>query len=110
MWQAWVNGIIGVYIFVVAFFGYGTTGNLWNDIIVGIVAAAIGFSMIKEKPWQGWLGAIVGIWLIIAAFIPSLLTFTGNEWNLIISGVLLMVAGFGALGKTSSGTTTTTNN
>ncbi len=108
MWQAWVNGLIGVYIFIVAFIGFGTTGNLWNDIIVGVVAAGVAFSMIKDKPWQGWLGAIVGIWLIIAAFIPSLLTFTGNEWNLIISGVLLMIAGFGAL--TGDKTTTTTTN
>jgi len=36
--------------------------------------------------------------LIIAAFVPSLKASAGNMWNCIIVGVLLAIAGFGALG------------
>jgi len=71
-------------------------GNLWNDLIVGVIVGIAGFTMIKEKSWQGWTAGILGIWLIIAAFIPSLQAHAGNMWNCIIVGVLLMVAGFGA--------------
>ncbi len=98
MWQAWVNGILGIWLFIAAFLNLGAKGNLWDDLIVGIIVAVVGYLMIKEKPWQAWLSIIVGIWLIIAAFIPSLVVGAGNMWNLIISGVLVMIAGFGALG------------
>ncbi len=99
MWQAWTNGIIGIWLFIAAFLNFSSTGNVWDDILVGIVAAVVGFAMVKEKPWQGWLTGLVGIWLIIAAFIPSLVIGAGNEWNAVISGILLMIGGFGALGS-----------
>ncbi len=99
MWQAWVNGILGVWLFIAAFLNFTSTGNLWNDIIVGVIVAVSGYLMKDEKSWQGWLSVIIGVWLIIAAaFIPSLITGDGSEWNLIISGVVAMVAGFSALG------------
>ncbi len=99
MWQAWTNGIIGIWLFIAAFLNFSATGNMWDDVIVGVIAAIAGFAMVKEKPWQGWLSGLVGIWLIIAAFIPSLVVGVGNEWNAIICGVLLMIGGFAALGS-----------
>ncbi|VAX15797.1 hypothetical protein MNBD_IGNAVI01-1063, partial [hydrothermal vent metagenome] len=83
------------------FMNFAATGNIWDDVLVGIVAAVAGFAMVKEKPWQGWLTGIVGLWLIIAAFIPGLVVGLGNEWNAIISGILLMIGGFGALSGTN---------
>jgi RsiW-degrading membrane proteinase PrsW (M82 family) len=106
MWQGWTNGILGVWLFIAAFLNFAPKDNIWNLLIVGIVAAVVGFAMVKEKPWQGWLTGIVGSWLIIAAFIPALTTQVGNEWNAIISGILLMTGGFAALSETS-GTTDT---
>lgn len=99
MWQGWINGILGVYLFIVAFIGYGETGNMWNSLIVGIIAAIAGFLMVKEKPWEGWICGIVGVWLIIAAFIPSVVGTTANTLSWILSGLLLMISGFAALGK-----------
>lgn len=98
MWQAWTNGIIGIWLFIAAFLNFSSTGNLWNDLIIGVIAAVAGFAMVKDKPWQGWLTGLVGLWLIIAAFIPSLVVGAGNAWNAVICGILLMVGGFGALG------------
>ncbi|HFE65084.1 MAG TPA: hypothetical protein ENK14_11840 [Caldithrix sp.] len=101
MWQAWVNGILGAWVFVAAFLAMGSKGNLWNDLIVGVITAVVGFLMVKAKPWQGWLTGIIGIWLIIAAFIPGLLVGSGLLWNNVIVGALLMIGGFGALGGSS---------
>lgn len=99
MWQGRVNGILGVYLFIVAFIGYGETGNMWNSLIVGIVTAIAGFSMSKEKPWEGWVSGIVGIWLIIAAFIPSIVGTTTNTLSWILCGLLLTISGFASLGQ-----------
>ena len=99
MWQAWTNAILGAWLVIAAFLPMGTTANLWDDLIVGILVAIAGFAMIKVKAWQGWLAGIVGIWLVIAAFIPALLTHTGNLWNALISGVLVLIAGYAALKK-----------
>ncbi len=104
MWQGWVNGILGAWIFISAFFTFAPRGNMWNDIIVGVVTAIVGFLMVKERPWQGWLTGLLGIWLIIAGFIPGLQMHTGNLWNHIIVGVLMMIGGFGALTTRGTGT------
>ena len=96
MWQAWTNGIFGVWLFIAAFLPFGPMGNLWDNLIVGVITGIAGFTMIKEKSWQGWTAGILGIWLIIAAFIPALQAHMGNMWNGIIVGILLMIAGFGA--------------
>jgi hypothetical protein len=102
MWQAWTIGILGVWLFIAAFLNFAASGNLWNNLIVGIIVGIAGFTMIKAKSWQGWTAGILGIWLIIAAFIPSLQAHMGNMWNGIIVGILLMIAGFWALpGKKS---------
>ena len=59
-----------------------------------------GFAMVKDKVWQGWTAAIVGVWLVIAAFIPVLQAHTGNLWNDLLSGILIAIAGYGAISKT----------
>ncbi len=99
-WQSWVIAILGVWIFISAFLNLSPTGNLWSNLIVGIVVAMAGFWMVKEKPWQGWLSGLVGLWLIIAAF--ALHAHTANMWNDAIVGLVFMVAGFGAIGSTKS--------
>ena len=97
MWQAWTNAALGIWIFIAAFLNFSPLGNLWDNLIVGVVATIAGFTMINQKSWQGWLAGIMGIWLVIAAFIPGLQAQSGNMWNDMISGILLMIAGFGAI-------------
>jgi len=97
MWQAWVNGVLGVWLFVAAFLNFTPKFNLWDDLIIGVIATVVGTSMIYKKPWQGWSIGFIGLWLIVAAFIPSLQFHSGNLWNGIVSGVLLMIGGFSAL-------------
>ena len=35
MWQAWVNGILGLWVFIAAFLSFGSKGIFWDDLIVG---------------------------------------------------------------------------
>ena len=98
-WQGWTVGILGLWIFIAAFLKFTPKGNMWDNLIVGIIIGIVALYMIKPKPWQGWLSLIVGVWLIIAAFIPSLQAHTANLWNDAISGILAMIGGFAALGN-----------
>ena len=68
------------------------TGSFWNDIIIGILVAIFAFVAIGAKKAICWINAIMGIWLIIAAFIPGIVASkSGNLWNDLISGVIILV-------------------
>jgi len=48
-WASWLNGIAGLWLIVSPFiFGFMQTALLWDQIIVGIVVAVLGF-------WNGTL-------------------------------------------------------
>lgn len=98
MWQAWTNGILGLWLILAAFLNFSAVGNLWDNLIVGVVVVIVGFLMVSKKSWQGWLSVVMGVWLVIAAFIPGLQAHTGNLWNDLISGIIVAIAGFAALG------------
>ncbi|MFO7853505.1 MAG: SPW repeat domain-containing protein [Bacteroidota bacterium] len=98
MWQAWVNGILGLWLMVAAFLGFSPTVNLWNNLVVGLIVAIVGYTFVKQKPWQAWVCMVFGVWMIIAAFIPSLTSGQGYLWNDLISGLIIAIGGFGALG------------
>lgn len=94
-WKGWVSLIAGIWLVVAAFIpGMVGTGNLVNDLIVGIVVAIVGFMMIPSgSAWQGWvIGLVGGIWMIIAAFIPSIAgNYYGNMWNDLIVGIIVLI-------------------
>lgn len=96
-WKGWTNGVLGLWLLLAAFLGMGPKGNFWNDLIVGIIVAIVGFGMVQGKPWQGWTAGIFGLWLIVAAFIPGFLSSAGLIWNNIIVGLIVAIAGFAAL-------------
>jgi uncharacterized RDD family membrane protein YckC len=98
MWQAWTNSILGLWLIIVAFLGFGPSGNLWNDLVVGLIVAVTSLTILKEKPWQGWLAVIFGAWMIIAAFVPTLIDGTGYVYNDFISGIIIAIAGFASFG------------
>ncbi len=43
-WMSWVNVVLGIWVVIAPFvFGYATfPGRMWNNIIVGIIIAALG--------------------------------------------------------------------
>ncbi len=101
-WKGWTNGILGLWVVVAAFAGLGPKGNFWNDLIVGIIVAIVGFGMVQGAAWQGWTSGLLGLWLIIASFIPGLVGGAGLVWNNLLVGAIVAIAGFAALGAKSS--------
>lgn len=99
MWQAWSNGILGLWLLAAAFLGFGPSANLWDNLIVGLAVLAISATILKERPWQAWLALIFGAWMVVAAFVPSMIVGTGYVYNDLISGIIIAIAGFAAMGR-----------
>ncbi len=43
MWQAWLSGLIGLWLILSAFLGFADTTMTWNLVISGILVAVFGF-------------------------------------------------------------------
>ena len=43
MWQQWVNGVLGLWVIVVAFLGFTGATLMWTLAITGVVVAVLGF-------------------------------------------------------------------
>jgi uncharacterized membrane protein YqaE (UPF0057 family) len=99
MVNAWIVGLLGIWMAISPFFSMTLTGNAWNDGVVGVIVAVLGFSMASSHAWQRTLAGVVGLWLLASAFPPGLRLGSGMMTNDIIMGVLLIIAGFSATGR-----------
>ena len=94
MWANWVNFVLGIWLVIAGFIPSITTSktaSLWNDLIVGILVLIFAFVAISAKKALCWVNVVMGIWLIIAAFIPGIVgKKSGNLWNDLISGIIIL--------------------
>ncbi|GBD94348.1 hypothetical protein BMS3Abin05_01954 [bacterium BMS3Abin05] len=92
MWQGWLSGIVGLWSIVAAFIITGAkTGNVINDLVVGIIWFVAGFTL--TRMWNGWVIGILGIWFVISAFVFPGAAIT-NFWNDLVIGIIITVVGF----------------
>jgi len=98
MWQAWTNGIVGLWLILAALLGFGPTANLVDNLIVGLVVSITAGTALKRKPWQSWSALVFAVWMMIAAFIPSLVDGAGYLYNDFIAGMIITIAGFASFG------------
>jgi hypothetical protein len=93
MVNAWIIGLFGIWMVIAPFFSMSLSWNAWNDGIVGIIVAVLGFSMASDHVWQRVLAGIVGLWLLVSGFVPALRLGQGLTTNDLIAGILLVIAG-----------------
>jgi uncharacterized membrane protein len=91
-----IIGILGVWLMIAGIIGISRAAYIWNDWIVGIIVAVLGFSMAGSARAQGIVAGILGLWMIASAFIPSLNSGPGTRWDDVLVGVILAIAGFTA--------------
>jgi hypothetical protein len=96
MFNAWIVGLVGIWMVIAPFVPMGLYGNAWNDWIGGVIVAVLGFSMPADHGWRRYLAGVVGLWMIASGFIPGLRLAGGMFTNDIILGILLIIAGFSA--------------
>ena len=85
--------ILGLWLLVSAFLGFGPNSSAWNYFIVGIAVVCASFFLVHGKPQQSWIAGILGFWLIIVAIAPFLESGIGIYLNNIIVGLLITVTG-----------------
>jgi sulfite exporter TauE/SafE len=101
MWQAWTNGILGLWIGVAPFLLTDVSSVKLNNILAGAIVAVVGWYIAKEKAWQRWLTIILGAWMFVAGFIPGLVEGSGYLWNNLLAGILIAIGGFAAMSATA---------
>lgn len=97
--KGWIIAILGVWVLLTPFAGFGHRAILWNDLLVGAVLAVTGFTLVKSAAWQGWTAGVLGLWLIVAAFIYGLHVEAGLLWNNVLVGAVTAIAGFATIGR-----------
>ena len=90
-----INFIAGIYLIISCLVDPIGRGYEWNGIIVGIIVAILAASRFSgsARPWASWVNAILGIWLIISPWIYGF-AGTGQQWNSIIVGIVVLIIGF----------------
>jgi len=90
----WINGILGLWVALAAFLGFGPVGNLWNDMAAGVVIVAFGLIFTQGSRVRGWTVAVLGGWLLVSALAEGLLEPPGLLWNNLIVGLGTAYAAF----------------
>lgn len=87
----WVTGILGLWIALAGIIGFNPGFTFWDNLIVGIVIAALGFSMVRMAPPRGWITGILGLWVLVAGCIYLFQSGVALFWNNLITGVVIAI-------------------
>lgn len=101
MVYGWVIGILGAWLLVEPFLVLAPTANAIVDWAAGGLALLAAFGLLRRAAgasWQGWVVVVAGAWLVAAPFMPALVDRPWSFWNTLLSGIVLCIAGFGAVG------------
>ncbi len=96
-WQSWVNGVLGLWLIVVALIGL--EASMTTLVITGFLVAIVGFwaALMRNSLWQQWVNGILGLWVIAIPFL--VLTGATLAWTVGITGLVVAVLGFWATGQ-----------
>jgi hypothetical protein len=93
---AWINVLLGIWVIISPFvLGFALVPRaMWNNVIAGIIVAALAPSRTGSPRQSGWSWAnvILGIWLIISPFVLAYAT-TIAVWNNVILGIIILIVG-----------------
>jgi hypothetical protein len=102
MWQAWTNGMLGLWLAMAPFVSMDVDSNKINNVCVGLIVATVSWYIQKEKSWQRWTTMILGVWIFIASFIPALVEGTGYLWNNLVCGIIIALVAITVGSKSSA--------
>ena len=89
-----IIGLLGIWLIIAAIWRFVPVLEVWSDLMTGVVTAILGFSFVGLSRAHGWVCGIAGLWTIVSAFIPGFHAGNAILINNIITGLVLMVAGF----------------
>ncbi len=98
MWQAWTIGFLGLWYILTAFFSLGPFDRLFTVLGMSLVTVFAGWQLQERRRLQGWCAILLALWMVAGESIPAFAEGMALQWNVALSGVLLAIAGFSALG------------
>src|SRR5262245_19036620 len=93
MWKSLAVGALGLWLLAAPFIIPSSDGNVYNNWLVGLIAANAALMMSPNRKWEMPIAAGAGIWLFMSGFVPSLLSGRSLVTNdLAIAAVLIIAA------------------
>lgn len=89
-----IIALLGIWLIIAAIWRFVPVLEIWSDLMPGVVTAILGFSLVGLRPGNGWVAGIAGLWMIVSAFIPGFHAGSAILINNIVTGLVMMVAGF----------------
>ncbi len=89
MWQAWMNGLLGVWLAVAPFTGLGIPSARLNNILTGGIILTVAVFYVSGNSWKRWLNIIAGAWIVTSAFFAPFIEGELYLLNNLISGLLV---------------------
>lgn len=92
-----IVGVLGAWMLIAPFTPMSVDGKFFTDLLVGLVVANIGVTMVYEPRWLRLVVATIGCWICLSAFIPRLSTGRALTINDTIAGAFLVVLAMAAI-------------
>ncbi|GEM_PF-451401 len=98
MWQAWTIGFLGLLYILMAFFSMSSFDRTVTVLGMGLIAGFAGYQLREPRRLHGWCAVFLAFWMVAGELVPAFGEGIARQWNVALSGVLLTIAGFSALG------------
>lgn len=85
-----LNVLAGIWLIISPFvLHYSSTGNVWQEVIFGIVVGILGIVRLAAPnvSWPSWINLIIGLWMIIAPW--TMATTNAAKWSEVITGIII---------------------
>jgi uncharacterized membrane protein len=92
MWKPALIGLLGVWLIFAPFVLPGSTANVYNNWLVGLIVTNVAIAMSIHRLWERAIPTAAGVWLFICGFVPSLLSGQAVVTNDLTVAALLIVA------------------
>ena len=96
MWKSLAVGALGVWLLAAPFIVPSTEANVYNNWLVGLIAANVALMMSPNRKWEMPIASAAGIWLFISGFVPSLLSGRSLVTNDVAIAAVLIIAALSA--------------
>jgi hypothetical protein len=91
-WKSEIIGLLGLWLIAAAFLVPQGESAVYNNWLVGLIAANVAIGMSGNQRWERPLAAGAAIWLFVSGFVPSVLQGRAMTINELAVGIALTVA------------------
>lgn len=89
-----IIGLVGAWLAIVGILRIGPTAAFWSNVLSGVLVVVLGASLGRANAANGVFSVLSGIWIFLSAFLPPLLHDGGLLTNNLVTGLVMMWAGF----------------